>query len=251
MKGRLAVLGRRDFLGNFDSKQLLEKDNVLFLPLEDLPQNYSGSELIEGVVCFLDNERDLVLLSQTDLLKNSSLVLVCKGDVSLLEKQLEQLEIKGKNVSVYMAGDKESDASILINFVDTFLRRDLIDLDMSNFVSMISRGDYLLSRRIFVSRDEKEVEKALKKLFKEMIGYLESKHLNSITLKFLGDNSLTLDNVYSVAEIIRNKYFYVDSWQLGVAVKDNFSGWELVVFFSLREVNENGKEERILPIFDV
>lgn len=250
MKGRLAVLGRRDFLGNFEDRQLLEKDNVLFLALEDLPQNF-GSEVIEGAVCFLDNEEDLVLLSQTDLLKNSSLVLVCKGDVSLLEKQLEHLGIKGKNVSVYMAGDKESNASISANFVDTFLRQDLIDLDMNDFASMISQGDYLLSRRIFVSKDEQDVEKALKELFKEMSSYLESKHLNSITLKFLVDNSLTLDEVYSVAEIIRSKYFYVDSWQLGVSVKDNLSGWELVVFFSLREVNENGKEERILPIFDV
>ena len=234
MKGRLAVLGRRDFLGNFDSRQLLEKDNVLFLPLEDLPQN-SESELIEGVVCFLDNEKDLVLLSQTDLLKNSSLVLVCKGDVSLLEKQLEHLGIKGKNVSVYMAGDKESDASILANFVDTFLRQDLIDLDMNDFASMISQGDYLFSKRIFISKNEKEVEKALKELFKGVSGYLESKHLNSVILKFLGDNSLTLDEVYSVAEIIRNKYFYVDSWQLGISVDDDFSGMELVIFFSLEE----------------
>ena len=234
MKGRLAVLGRRDFLGNFGSRQLLEKDNVLFLPLEDLPQN-SGSELIEGVVCFLDNEKDLVLLSQTDLLKNSSLVLVCKGDVSLLEKQLKHLGMEGKNVSVYMAEDKESNTSILANFVDTFLRQDLVDLDMNNFASMVSQGNYLLSRRIFFNRDRTEVEKALKKLFKEMIGYLESKRLNSITLKFLGDNSLTLDEVYSVAEIIRNKYFYVDSWQLGISVDDDFSGMELVIFFSLEE----------------
>ena len=250
MKGRLAVLGKRDFLGNSEAKQLLEKDNVLFLPLEDLPQN-SGSEVIEGAVCFLENEKDLVLLSQTDLLKNSSLVLVCKGDVSLLEKQLKHLGMEGKNVSVYMAEDKESNTSILANFVDTFLRRDLIDLDMSDFALMISQGNYLLSRRLRVGREEKEVEKALKELFKEMNGYLGSEYLNSITLKFLGNNSLTLDEVYSVAETIRNKYFYVDAWQLGVSVNDNFPGLELVVFFSLREVNENGKEKRILPFFDV
>ena len=152
MKGRLAVLGKRDFLGNSEAKQLLEKDNVLFLPLEDLPQN-SGSEVIEGAVCFLENEKDLVLLSQTDLLKNSSLVLVYKGDVSLLEKQLKHLGMKGKNVSVYMAEDKESNTSILANFVDTFLRQDLVDLDMNDFASMVSQGNYLLSRRIFFNRD--------------------------------------------------------------------------------------------------
>jgi len=238
MKRRLAVLGKRDFLGNPEVRRLLEKDNVFFLPLEDLPQN-SGGEVIEGAVCFLDNEKDLVLLSQIDLLKNSSLVLVCKGDVSLLEKQLEHLGIKGRNVSVYIAGDKESDASILANFVDTFLRHDLIDLDISDLVSMISQGDYLFSRRIFVSKNKKEVEKALKELFKEMVGYLESKYLNSITLKFLGDCSLTLDEVYSIAKIIRNRYFYVDSWQLGVFIEDVFSSFdlELILFFSFKGEN--------------
>lgn len=244
---KLAVLGNEKLLEQLKSGISLKDDSVVFYPLNSEKNNEFRN--IKSVVCFLGDDEDLLCLKKQDSLKNKNCVFVYDGNVSSLKNALKELGIEERRATIYLNRDNESNMSILSKFVDTFLREDLITLDTGDFNQMVLKGDYILSERLRIDREE-GVKKILKEAFKKISNCLENRVVDSVILKFLGNEYLTLDRVFSIAEIIREKYFYVDWWSLGVSIERGFSGLELIMFLSLKEEKEDGEEEGILSVFD-
>ena len=245
---KLAVLGNEKLLEQLKSGISLKDDSVVFYPLNSEKNNEFRN--IKSVVCFLGDDEDLFCLKKQDFLKNKNCVFVYNDNVSSLKIALKELGVEERRATIYLNRDNESNMSILSKFVDTFLREDLITLDTGDFNQMVLKGDYILSERLRIDRKEEGVKKILKEAFKKISNCLENRVVDLVILKFLGNEYLTLDRVFSIAEIIREKYFYVDWWSLGVSIERGFSGLELIMFLSLKEEKEDGEEGRILPIFD-